>query len=553
MSSGQGPKFTQLDPEAGTDSAGAKSNWWSFKPPLDEKTGLALNPRAAVPVLLFLFVFSLIMDNGFKLLTTPIQESLELSNTTASLQASIPGILIGIGAVVYAALADSIAIRRLMIFAVIVMSAGSLLGYFLQDTFGGVMAGRILQTAGLAAAETLYVIWATKHFSGDQQKKYLGFSAAAFQASMLIGAVGSGFIDDYIGWQAFFLINLIALGAIPFIIKYVPAERTTSSHLDIFGLLAVAVFATTLVLFMENFQYWYLLPAGLALIAFIWHVKVHDNVLVTKEFFGRIRYPSMLLVVFILYSVQLAYQVQFPALLLEVYDWSQADASLLLVPGYAAAVLVGILTGRIAKFLPSKPAIILATIMIAAALFLGSFGIGLWVGLYAFSMVLFGSGFALLYAPLLSTAVRDIPAAKSGVAIGFYNLVINMAVPIGIAYGAKLVEVDLDLTGFVGQDRTGASFGSMLLILAFIAILALVVYVVFSSSLDRQDRREGIPVPSSWRFGFYHSHHRHGDHKPALDLMPDGEPADDGFGDVATIVEGDESGYDPETEPPTDK
>lgn len=546
MSTGEGPKFTRVEPAPATDTISAKPNWWSFKPPLDEKTGLALNPKSAVPVLLFLFVFSLVMDNGFKLLTTPIQETLDLSTTTASLQASIPGIIIGIGAVVYAALADSIAIRRLMIFAVLVMSAGSLLGYFLQDTFGGVLAGRILQTGGLAAAETLYVIWATKHFTGDAQKRYLGFSAAAFQASLLIGAVGSGFIDDYIGWQAFFLVNLIALAAIPFILKYVPAERTSSSHLDVFGLLAVAVFATTLVLFMEDFQFWYLLPAGIALLAFIWHIRAHDNVLVTKEFFGRLRYPSMLLVVFILYSVQLAYQVQFPALLLNVYNWSQADASLLLVPGYASAVLVGILTGRIAKFLPSQPAIILAIIMISAALFLGTFGVGLWVGLYAVSMVLFGSGFALIYAPLLSTAVRDIPAAKSGVAIGFYNLVINMAVPIGIAYGAKLVSVDLNLTGFVGQDAVEASYGSMLLILAVIAIVGLGVYVMFAGALDRQDRKDGIPVAEPWRFGLHHSHHRHGADKPPAEPLPDGFEAE------ATVVEGDESGYDPEVEPEVD-
>jgi hypothetical protein len=36
---------------------------------------LALQPKAAVPVLLALFVFSLIMDNGFKLLSPSIASS----------------------------------------------------------------------------------------------------------------------------------------------------------------------------------------------------------------------------------------------------------------------------------------------------------------------------------------------------------------------------------------------------------------------------------------------------------------------------------------------
>ena len=131
---------------------------------VDPRTGRALHPKAAVPVLLSLFVFSLIMDNGFKLLSPSIASSLGLSENTVSLQATLPGILIGVGAVVYAALSDSISIRKLMIFAVIVMTIGSLIGFALQGSFAGVLTGRIIQTCGLAAAETLYVIWATRHF-----------------------------------------------------------------------------------------------------------------------------------------------------------------------------------------------------------------------------------------------------------------------------------------------------------------------------------------------------------------------------------------------------
>lgn len=78
-----------------------------------------VNPKAAVPILLFVFVFSLIIDNGFKTMTMPIAEALEISDKTASLQASLAGVIIGIGAVVYAALADSISIRKLMLTGIV--------------------------------------------------------------------------------------------------------------------------------------------------------------------------------------------------------------------------------------------------------------------------------------------------------------------------------------------------------------------------------------------------------------------------------------------------
>lgn len=454
---------------------------------VDVKTGRAVDPQAAVPVLLSLFVFSLIMDNGFKLMSPSIASSLGISENTVSLQATLPGILIGIGAVVYAALSDSISIRTLMIFAVIVMSVGSLIGFALQGSFGGVLTGRIIQTCGLAAAETLYVIWATKHFTGDEQKKYLGYSTAAFQLSLLLGAVGSGFIATYVGWTAFFLVNLIALVAIPFILKYVPAEDTGHSDLDVFGLFLVATIAAGIVMFMQDFNWWFMLPAVAGIAVFSWHISAHGNALITKEFFANRRYTLMLVVVFVVYSVQLGYQFIFPFIIKGLHGWKLSDVSLLLVPGYTAAVIVGALSGRIAQRLESKKAIVIAIAMIALALAIPAFLVGGWVGTFAVSMVLFGSGFALMYAPLLSTAIRDVPKAKGGIAIGFYNLTINMAVPIGIAFAAKLLNLHLGLTTFAGQSAEEATYGSVLLILAVITVLALLLYRASIRVLERED------------------------------------------------------------------
>ena len=448
-----------------------------------------VNPKSAVPVLLTLFVFSLIMDNGFKLLSPSIASSLGISENTVSLQATLPGILIGIGAVVYAALSDSISIRKLMIFAVIVMAAGSMIGFALQGSFAGVLTGRIIQTCGLAAAETLYVIWVTKHFAGDEQKKYLGYSTAAFQLSLLLGAVGGGFIATYVGWTAFFLVNLIALVTIPFILKYVPPEDTGQSNLDVFGLFLVATIAAGIVMFMQNFNWWFLLPAVGGIAIFRWHIATHSDALITKEFFANRRYTLMLVVVFVVYSVQLGYQFIFPFIIKGLYGWRLSDVSLLLVPGYTAAVIVGALSGRIAQRLSSKRAINIAIVMIALALAIPAFLVGGWVGTFAISMVLFGSGFALMYAPLLSTAIRDVPKTKGGIAIGFYNLTINMAVPIGIAFAAKLLNLELTLTAFTGQAPKATTYGSVLLILAIITVLALLLYRGSIRVLERDDMR----------------------------------------------------------------
>ena len=85
--------------------------------------------------------------------------------------------------------------------------------------------------------------------------------------------------------------------------------------------------------------------------------------------------------------------------------------------------------------------------------------------------------------------MRDVSKTKRGIGIGFYNLTINMAVPIGIAFAAKLLNLELGLTAFTGQSPKAASYGSVLLILAIITVLALLLYRGSIRVLERQDTR----------------------------------------------------------------
>lgn len=452
-----------------------------------------IDPKKAVPILLFMFVFSLVIDNGFKFMSMPIAADLNLPVTTVSLQATLAGVLIGIGAVVYAALADSVPIRRLIIFAILLMAAGSVIGFIFQSSFTMVLVGRMIQTAGLAAAETLYVIYVTKHFKGDAQKKYLGYSTAAFQLSLLIGTVGSGFIATYIGWQAFFLVALLALIAIPVVLKTVPVEATGGSDLDVFGLFLVGVFATGVILFMQNFNWWFLILVVAGLAVFVWHIRTHDNALITSAFFANKQYTMMLVVVFVIYSVQLGYQFMFPFMISDVYGYQLDEVSLLLIPGYIAAIIVGSATGKIAQHLTSKQAVTAALVVITVAMLVPALLVQSWVGIFVISMVLFGMGFALMYGPLVSTAIMNVPTEKSGIAIGFYNLTINIAVPIGIAYTAKLLDLKPNvLSGFTSGNA--GMYGTVLLILTVISAVALVLYRAFVIALERDGVEMNTPV-----------------------------------------------------------
>ena len=160
--------------------------------------------KKAVPILLFLFVFSLVIDNSFKLISVAIADDLNISVTTVSWQATLAGLVIGIGAVVYASLSDAISIRTLFIYGVILIIIGSIIGYIFQHQFALLLVGRIIQTAGLAAAETLYVIYVAKYLSKEDQKTYLGLSTSSYSLSLVIGTLSGGFISTYLHWTICF-------------------------------------------------------------------------------------------------------------------------------------------------------------------------------------------------------------------------------------------------------------------------------------------------------------------------------------------------------------
>ena len=435
--------------------------------------------KKAVPILLFLFVFSLVIDNSFKLISVAIADDLNISVTTVSWQATLAGLVIGIGAVVYSSLSDAISIRTLFIYGVFLIIIGSIIGYIFQHNFPLLLTGRIIQTSGLAAAETLYVIYVAKYLSKEDQKTYLGLSTSSYSLSLVIGTLSGGFISTYLHWTNMFLIALIVVFTLPFLFKLLPKEESVNkAHLDFIGLILVSTIATTVMLFITNFNWWYLAGALIVIAIFALYIKNAKQPLVDKKFFQNKRYASFLFIVFVMYMIQLGYIFTFPFIMEQIYHFELDTTSLLLIPGYLVAVVVGALSGKIANFLNSKQAIITAIGLIALSLFLPAFVVGQHVSIFVISMIFFAGSFALMYAPLLNEAIRTIDVSMTGVAIGFYNLIINVAVSVGIAIAAALI--DFKALNFPGNTALTSHFGMILVILALMSIVGLVLFVVLN-------------------------------------------------------------------------
>ncbi|MBP2002219.1 DHA2 family metal-tetracycline-proton antiporter-like MFS transporter [Paenibacillus shirakamiensis] len=419
--------------------------------------------KKAVPIILLFFVFALIIDNSFKLISVAIADDLGISATTVSWQATLAGLIIGIGAVVYASLADSISIRKLLSTGIILICIGSVMGFIFRDSFPLILLSRIIQTAGLASAETLYVIYVMKHLPKDEQKKFLGYSTSSYSLSLVIGSLTGGYISTYLNWTILFLVPLLSLILLPFILKYLPKEQSTSkSYVDGVGLLLIAAIATSVMLYLTNFNWLYILIFIITAALFLLYITKSKKSFIDSSFFKNKRFLFTLTIAFIIYSVQLGYIFMFPFLLQKMYGLQLDKISLLMVPGYIVAVIVGAMSGKIAKVLSNRQTVTCAMLAIATSLIVPALTGSSSMIVYVFSMMLFSGSFALMYAPMLDTCVSAIPVDKSGTAVGFYNLVLNVAMSIGIAYTASMIEV--------------ISYSAVLYVLALIALCSLSLF-----------------------------------------------------------------------------
>lgn len=163
------------------------------------------------------------------------------------------------------------------------------------------------------------------------------------------------------------------------------------------------------------------------------------------------------MIVFIIYSVNLAFVFLFPFAIHGVHGMAMDKVSLLTIPGYVLGASTAAMSGAVSRRLDSRQAVTLALCLLALALAVAGVFINVSVVAMVVAMAMFSVGFGLLYAPLMSSALLLMPAAKSGVAVGFYNLVINVASPIGEAYTAMLMSSKP--TWFAGLSVGGSAQG----------------------------------------------------------------------------------------------
>jgi MFS family permease len=154
-----------------------------------------------------------------------------------------------------------------------------------------------------------------------------------------------------------------------------------------------------------------------------------------------------------------------PFLMMQVHGYSAILAGSVFLPFVAIALLLGRLSGRICARFGTKVPLVVASLAVVAGLLMFALpgvehGSSYWTAFFP-AMVVQGFGMALIITPLTATALGSVEGEHAGLASGVNNAMARVAAPLAVA------------------------------------VLGVVVYGVFSASLDA--RLQTIELPGEVR------------------------------------------------------
>ena len=370
-------------------------------------------------------------------------------------------------------LGDKFGPKRVYMVGLVIFTLSSL-WCGLTDSVEALIVARVVQGLGAAAMtpQTMAVI--TRVFPPDRRGAAMGMWGAVAGIATLVGPVVGGLLVDGFGWEWIFFVN-IPVGIIALIMAWrlVPSLETHSHSFDWLG---VALSACGMFLLVYGIQQahgvkWgpligpitvpFVIGGGiLFLIGFVlWQRFTRTEVLVPLSLFKDRNFTlaciAMVTVGFGIISMA------FPLMIWAqtVLGYSPTQSALLLAP---MAILSGVLAPFVGKLVDHGSPRVLAGIG------LGSFSIALfWLGSILGSdtspwvlmppILLLGVANGFMWAPISSTATRNLPMKHAGAGSGVYNTVRQVGAVLGSA--AIAVAMESRLAANIG-DASRMSQGS---------------------------------------------------------------------------------------------
>jgi DHA2 family multidrug resistance protein len=376
--------------------------------------------------------------------------------------------------------ADHFGYKRTYFFALFLFTFGSFLCGISWDE-NSLIFFRVVQGAGAGFMMPVGMAIITREFPPGQRGMALGFWAIAAAASVSFGPLIGGYLIDNYSWHMIFDVNL-PVGILGMVATLIIQREYRTQHVrsfDFIGFVSVMVFLTSLLLALAdanaawNTGGWgsrfTLTCFGLAIVSLVIFLTVElsiEHPLIDLRLLNGFNFRTTNIVMFIFGLGMFGSTFLLPLYLQNSLGYTPLQAGAVFLP-------VGILQGMmspIAGYLADKgnpkiPAIF-GLALLAVSFFLNYFlSLSSMHSQIMLPLYLRGLGMGLLFTPLSTLALAEIPREKMGQASGLFNVIRQVGGSFGIAIlGTVLTRRVIFHTARYGEavDQYSAAFRSQL-------------------------------------------------------------------------------------------
>lgn len=343
--------------------------------------------------------------------------------------------------------------KRLLMMSVTGFTAASFL-CGLAPTLQLLIFFRVIQGAAGGALQPLSQAVLLESFPPDQRGKAMGFWGQGIVVAPIIGPVLGGWLTDTYSWRWVFYINIpVGIASIIMTTLFIfdPSYiRRTSQRIDYWGMgmLAVGIGSLQVMLDKGQEQDWFsshwivsLLAAAIVfLIAFIVRELRTDHPVVLLRVFKDRTYSTGVLLMTLLGLVLYGSLVLLPIWLQTLLGYPAVQAGIALAPrGFGSFIGMTIIGRIMNKFDPRK--FLAIGLLVGAATLFQLARLNVEAGYWDFFWPQFvqGISLAMLFVPLTTITMSNIPREGMGNATSMFNLLRNLGGGIGIAGVSTLV------------------------------------------------------------------------------------------------------------------
>jgi len=344
--------------------------------------------------------------------------------------------------------------KRLLIGSIVSFTAASMLCGIAPNLLVLVLF-RVIQGATGGVMQPLSQAILLEAFPPHERGKAMGFWGLGIVVAPILGPVLGGWLTDNYSWRWVFYIN-IPIGVVSVFLTrlwvFDPSylRRVTTATIDYLGLSLLAIGAGCLQVMLDRGQEedWFdsrliiglAMAAVIGLVTFCWRELRSSEPILDLHVFRHRTFAVGVILMTALGFVLFGSLILLPVMMQALYGYPSLQAGIALAPrgmgSFIAMPVVGLLTSRVD---PRKLVAIGLAVGAWTLIWLGS--INLQAGYWDFfwPQVIQGVALGLLFVPLTTVAMADLPREEIGNASSLFNLMRNVGSSVGIAAVATIL------------------------------------------------------------------------------------------------------------------